>query len=492
MSSKFKEALRLILLFLFVLAAFSYFNRDNNRRDHSVESRMALVKAMVDDQRFEIDAYHNSLFSTSDKAFSRGHYYSDKAIGASLLGAIAYKGLLWTSAHTGWILEFKYFRDAITILTVSLLSALLAPLLYLFARQVSETVSIRQALLAAFAITLGTPYFKFSTFFYGHALAGLFLFAAFFIWFRYRHAQAISGARILLSGFLLGWAVITEYPTVLLAAAVGLYALFVLREKQRLKDWRTYLLMGAGGLIPISILLLYNYLCFGNPISLSYGYEAAEKFHSAHTSGLFGVGWPNPAALFYMTIHPAMGIFWQAPILLLAIRGWMHLFRSNQYRAEGWFTLLVICFYTVFFSGYYMWWGYAFTPRHIIPILPFFILPLSILPRKYYPYLAIAAAISILQMLIVAAGNSDGLPQLLIPAFETGTLSSPPSIIYSIYLPNVLHGIYVHNLGNTLFGLNGFAQFAPLLAFEAVILALLIALSIRSERAPIPVQSEAY
>jgi hypothetical protein len=139
-----------------------------------------------------------------------------------------------------------------------------------------------------------------------------------------------------------------------------------------------------------------------------------------------------------------------------------------------------------------MWWGYAFTPRHIIPVLPLFILPLAILPRRYFPYLLIAGLVSIVQMLIVAAGNSDGLPELLIPAFETGVLSSPPSIIYSIYLPNVMHGIYVHNLGNTLFGLQGPAQFLPFFIFEFVVLLLLITLSVSPQKTEILAPGKAH
>src|SRR5688572_27146619 len=102
MSPNRKEFLRLALIFAIALVAFCYFNRDNNRRDHSVESRMALVKALVEERRFEIDSFHNSLFSTSDKALYKGHYYSDKAIGISLLGAIVYKVLLWAGALGGW------------------------------------------------------------------------------------------------------------------------------------------------------------------------------------------------------------------------------------------------------------------------------------------------------------------------------------------------------------------------------------------------------
>jgi hypothetical protein len=482
MSPKLEETIRVCLIFLVALVAFSYFNRDNNRRDHSVESRMALVKALVDERRFEIDSFHNSLFSTSDKAYYDGHYYSDKAIGISLLGAIVYKSILWVAGLTGWELPFRYFRDMITIFTISWLAAWIAPLLYLLIRRISPDTSAGQSAFLALATTLGTPYFKFSTFFYGHAIAGLFLLAAFYIWFTYHQTGSISLPRVFLSGFLLGWMIITEYPTILLAAAAGIYILIVLWKMQSLTDWRVYLLVAAGAILPLGALLFYNYAAFGGIFTLGYTHEAAEKFHTAHNTGLFGVGLPNPAAIFYMTFHHTMGIFWQSPILLLALPGWYYLFRSGKFRPEAWFTLLTVCLYIVFMSGYYMWWGYAFTPRHLIPVLPLFVLPLASLPKKYFPILIITGVISIIQMLIVAAANSDGLPELLIPAFETGVLTNPGSIIYGIYLPNLLNGLFVHNLGETLFHLEGFAIFLPFIAIQAVLIIALVILTVKPHK----------
>jgi hypothetical protein len=287
-----------------------------------------------------------------------------------------------------------------------------------------------------------------------------------YIWHAYRQDGRITGARILLSGFLLGWMILIEYPTVLLAGAAGLYILYVLQHHGRIADWKAYALLATGALFPLGILLFYNYAAFGNSFTPGYSHEAATRFSAAHSAGLFGVGPPNPVVIFYMTIHHTMGIFWQSPLLLLALPGWYLMLRSAEQRAEGWFTLLTAAGYLIFMSGYYWWWGYAFTPRHVIPVLPLLVLPLASLPRKYFPYLIVAGAISIVQMLIVAAGNSDGLPELVIGAFDAGTIARPGSTIYSIYLVNILHGLYVHNLGEWVFGLEGPAMFAPLAAAE--------------------------
>lgn len=463
-----------LVVFLIVAAAYSYLNRDPYVRDHNVESRLALVRAMVDEHRFEIDSYHNTLFATGDKAFYRGHYYSDKAVGSSMLGAIVYKGVLWSAAKAGWVIRFKYFRDVMTILTIGIPSALIAPFLYLIAQHISSSPG--KALFVAFGISFGTPFFKYSTLFYGHTLAGVFLLLSFYLWFQYRQLNIITWPRALLSGFLAGWMVITEYPTVILAAGLGVYALYTLWEKGRLLDWELYLPLGFGALIPVSVLLFYNYASFGGPFVFGYTHEAREIFRSAHATGFFGVGWPDPATIYAMTFHPTMGIFWQSPVLLFALPGWYLMLKTQTHRAEAWFTLLSVVIYTAFFSGYYMWWGgSSFTPRHLIPVLPLFALPLVFLPRKLFPFAVAAGVISIMQNLIVSVGSSEGLGEFISRRSPEGLfLPSGGSTIYDIFLPNLMGGKMVQTLGGSLFGLNGFQSLIPLLILEIILVAALI------------------
>jgi len=51
-------------------------------------SRLALSAALAESGSFVIDQWHTA---TGDKAFRAGHYYTDKAIGLSLLGIVAEK-----------------------------------------------------------------------------------------------------------------------------------------------------------------------------------------------------------------------------------------------------------------------------------------------------------------------------------------------------------------------------------------------------------------
>src|SRR5688572_1890087 len=94
----FREA---IIIFLMIFVAYSYFSFG---LDWNTNSRLALVKAFVDEARFEIDSYHEVELETGDKAYFDGHYYSDKAIGSSILGVIAYYPIRWLYEVTGTVL----------------------------------------------------------------------------------------------------------------------------------------------------------------------------------------------------------------------------------------------------------------------------------------------------------------------------------------------------------------------------------------------------
>ena len=78
----------LVLVYLMAIVAFAYFA--GTAEDGNTYSRLGLVRALAVEHRFEIDTtqleYDWRDFRTQDRAFYNGHYYSDKAIGSSLIG----------------------------------------------------------------------------------------------------------------------------------------------------------------------------------------------------------------------------------------------------------------------------------------------------------------------------------------------------------------------------------------------------------------------
>ncbi len=463
-----KNNLREILLvFLIVLIAYGYFF---SQQDANTNSRLALVKAIVEERRLEIDSYHDSVLDTIDKAYYNGHYYSDKAIGTALIGVPIYYPIIRISNWFGNTLTIKGFKELLTFFGISLLSALLAPLLYLFVKRISD--SARYAFLVTAAICLGTPLYLYSTTYYSHAITGLFLFIVFYIWFKARQDGSISLLKMGLSGFFLGYAFISEYPSALIAAVLGFYIFYVLREQNRLMDWRIYLAFITGAAIPLAFMMVYNYSIFKNPLAIGYVHEAEERFRTSMGNGLMGLGLPDPRALFFMTFHTTMGIFWQSPVLLLAFVGWVVMWRNPGRRPEAVVSLGTILLYFVTFSGYFAWWGgLAFTPRFIVASLPFFGIPLAFLPKQAYKLTFILALVSIAQMLIVTATTYDNLREMLdnvstdsfFPMFQNST-------IYTIYLPNFLAGDLSINRGQEFFGLKGHLSLLPLFIAETILL----------------------
>lgn len=305
------------------------------------------------------------------------------------------------------------------------------------------------------------------------------LFAVFYIWFRARSEGAISLVKTGLSGFLLGYAFISEYPTALIAVALGLYMLYIMRAQKRLTDWKIYSLLMAGAFIPLLLMMIYNYSIFKNPFAFGYLHESDDALREGIQTGLVGFGLPNLKVLFYMTFHTTMGIFWQSPVLLMAFVGWAMMWRETQYRPEAILSFGAILLYFALLSGYYWWWGgLAFTPRFVIASLPFFGIPLAFLQRRARIVTFFLALFSIAQMFIVTSTFYGSLLTMLnsapkdsfFPMFQN-------SIIYNIYLPNFLGKMLTPNRGYELFGLEGYLSLLPLLMIEIILAILFLAIT---------------
>ena len=468
-----KSHFELLLIFLMVAGVNIFFLP--GLYDWNANSRMALIKAVVDKGQVNIDPYQNDEFITGDKALYKGHYYTDKAIGASVVGIIAYYPIHQIMMMNGTSMPADDFKILITLLATSLPCALLAPLLYWVTKKISGRSVF--ALVITLAICLGTPTLVYNHMFYGHTLAGLFLFGVFSIWFKSRMDKIINASWTLLSGFGIGLMLITEYPTGLLFICLGCYIIFIMWEQKWLNRWWIYVGLMAGFMIPVGILLLYNYAIFNNPFTLGYSFEASKLFAQNQSVGILGLGLPSLKVLFYTTLHPTMGIFWQSPVLVLGLFGVGMLFANQKYRPEAFLAYTSICVYLVVMSGYYMWWGgLAFTPRQLIPIYPLFGILLAFLPSKFEKPTIILSVISIFQMIIVSASNSDGLDALTIIIQQQSigrylrTFEFPPTMIYSVFFKNFLASNFSSNISSNWLGISAPFGIVLLILFEFILL----------------------
>jgi hypothetical protein len=454
-----KDALIIFCLLAFV---YAYFYQEGG---YNGDSRFGLIFAIVQEGRLTIDTFQNREgTATGDKSFFNGHYYSDKAIGPSVVGAIFYVPFYWIQQIFHRISQ-PTVKMILTFLVIGLPSAIAGSLIYILCLYLSK--SRFRSFLVALAITLGTLYFPYSIIFFSHQFSSALLFSAFvMIFFLKERSELWKNWYLFLIGSLLGWALISEFPTAIIIFALLFYYFSIVWRNHTYRHFRSVILPMVGMSIPVLLQLLYNKLCFGNFLSFGYTNLNDPNFGSAMRQGVMGIHWPSLSVLYYMTLHPTMGIFWQSPVLLFSIIGAVFIFLERRYRDEAILALWVIISYLVIMSGYYFWWGgWALGPRHIIPILPFFCVLLIFIPRRLIlPFVALGL-VSIGQMLIAAAGVVMVPDKMVMKISTLGFFEY--SNIYSYCLKQLEKGHFARNLGHQFLGLNSWSSLLPFLVIIA-------------------------
>jgi hypothetical protein len=117
-------------------------------------------------------------------------------------------------------------------------------------------------------------------------------------------------------------------------------------------------------------------ICFGRP-TIPYEYLVRQEFKDGMSRGFQGIVGFNPTVLYYITIHRYRGLFYHSPFLALAVWGWIVMWRDPHRRSDAVLSVSMLVAYLAFNASYYMWWGgWTNGPRHLIPALPFLIVPL--------------------------------------------------------------------------------------------------------------------
>jgi hypothetical protein len=346
----------LLLLLLFGIYAYFYQGGGSNQN-----TRFDLVRSIVEEGTVQIDHYHEN---TIDKAKRGDHYYTDKAPGVSWLAVPVY-AVTYTAAGSGK--QYQRFLDVamylVTLMSVALPSAISGSMLYVLGRIFGLAKKASVALSLSYG--LGTLAFPYSTLFYGHQLAAALLLAAFALLVRTRHAVVEPPTPRMLAaiGFLLGYAVVTEYPAVLASAVLLVYAALFIRPFIRL-GW-----LLAGMSIPGMALAWYQNTAFGGPFVLPY--EFSTQVHR-HLGYYMGISLPDAHVLYQILFSSYRGLFHSAPWLLMAIPGAALLLRQRQFRSEGIVCIIIVVLFIWLNASLVDWeGGWTMGPRYLIPAIPF-------------------------------------------------------------------------------------------------------------------------
>jgi len=336
-------------------------------------SRYFLISAVVDHHELSIDRY---VSQPQDVSFHNGHYYSNKAIGASLLGIAVYwplRKLIRPSAAAPLSHGDRYW---IRLVTTSLPFAVTGMVMLQLAIALGATVG--NAIKTALAYGLGTLAWIHATLLSGHQLAASAAFIGFYFVFRAGHDAAVSGdqahcvRRCLAAGVAVGLAGLADYTAAVIGVLVAAYCLsFPLPLKAKACFF-------AGMTLCLVPLAAYNTLCFGSPWSLSYGHQLVDEFRQGAARGVMGVSWPKADALAALLFSPSRGLLFIMPFFIFAPAGLASLWRHHRCRRKAALAAAVTVAYLVFNSGFYGWHGgWCFGPRYLVPALPFAALPLA-------------------------------------------------------------------------------------------------------------------
>jgi len=278
---------------------------------------------------------------------------------------------------------------------------LLLVVMYRFSKALGAT----QARSAAIALIMGfaTILFPYATEMTGEPVAAVCLMTSFYLIFT--AAEQPDGIRAGFAGFLAGWAVLGDFPSLLVAVAIGLYAL------RKLPKWRHVFNFGLVAGIVGGILMLYNWGAFGGPFFMSYqGYSLPQNQQFPEQAvGFVGLTYPRLKILWNVLIDPQRGLFFCNPILILVIPGLVYFWRSGKH-AEFVVVLEAILAFILFNASFgesiVSWGGGTATgPRQVTPAMPFFALALVFLPPTWNYVMAALAGLSTLYMLAAISTN---------------------------------------------------------------------------------------
>ncbi len=131
------------------------------------------------------------------------------------------------------------------------------------------------------------------------------------------------------------------------------------------------LFIGLGAVIPVAVVGGYHWVVFGAPWHTGYSYITNPQFRDGQKTGFLGITTLRAAAVYGLTFGVNRGLFFLAPVTLVAFAGlvWRTI-RNQDWVSRAGLTSFIALFLVN--SSYFVWWGGAAAgPRHLVPAIPF-------------------------------------------------------------------------------------------------------------------------
>ncbi len=362
-----RRALPRVMFALIVLVMLAYSWMPAGVSVPNERSRVYLSVALVDDHTVSIDGPIARFGGVSDLSIKDGHFYCDKAPGASFLGAIVYGVVRVFTPAAAWR------ADQLVNLMRNLIMIPMGLLGWWLLRRLLFVLTFDAVLVDVLALAwlLGTTAFHCSTSFVGHQIVAVSLIAALLLVVVGEKRVgdeprgAIGANRFFGAGLCAGLATLTEYQSAIPVALLGCFVLAGPSESR----FRAVVSFTVGVVPGLAALLWYNTLAFGGPFQLSYDHLANPTVQAVHSVGIGGVAWPHRAFALGGLTSLHRGLFATSPIFLLIAPGLFFTWYRGQRRLA---LLLGLCtaYYLLFISSTPMWFaGWGFGPRLLVPAM---------------------------------------------------------------------------------------------------------------------------
>jgi hypothetical protein len=346
-------------------------------------SQFDLTRAIVERHTFAIDSLARN---TGDVAIANGHIYSNKSPAMSWIAAIPYAALhaieTARGANPGDATLLTINAWLCSLVCVALPAALIPPMIFIYARR--RGIDAPWAAIVATSSVLATQVLPYATIFMLHAPSAALL------------VYALTTPHRARAGFAAALATAMNY---LCAPALVVFA-FV--ERRALARY------AAGAIAPLAALAAYQYVCFGSIFAISIAHEDPRFLTRGAAMGVFQ--WPTPRVIAAVTVSPYRGLFFFAPILLVALFGFRAWWRAERTTCIA--SLIVIAAFFAFNVSFNGWeGGFGIGGRYLVPIIPLLMMALLHIRRRMLAYVAIALSLAI----NFAAAAVDPQPSATIP-----------------------------------------------------------------------------
>ena len=342
-------------LFIFIFAIYYLTGSETTvSNTDASQARYEVTKSLV--ERFDV-SIPNDLAGVRGKD---GRNYSWYGLGQSLLSVPFYILGNYTGTPRDTVLKINtFFGPAVTVL--------------IFIFSVFLGYSRRASLLAAFFYGMCTMAWPVAKRPFDHTTETFFVLLAGYYMYRYSVCAKVS--IILLSGICLGMAFNIRYTSVLALPALFLMTSVYYLKTHDLRNTAKYVARDmtffALAFLPfLGLSFWYNYARFGSIFET--GFSLMAKRLGIDFIG----GTPFLTGIGGLLISPGKGFFYYSPVAILfffSIRSFL-----RKHSGLGASFICIILSYLLFLSKNIYWHGdWAWGPRYLLVITPFFIIPLA-------------------------------------------------------------------------------------------------------------------